>query len=225
MSEPIGTEAPKFNWVRTGLRLAVIGVIAYGVHVLVGHVTAKTEEANSMPMMVGVLSFLLLCYTILMALPFAPGIEIGASLLILQGAKIAPYVYAATLSGLTLAFLAGRFLPYSWLHSICRDLRLRSVCRLLDQIEPLSRQERLDLLRDRLPKWAQPLAGGGKYLLLALLLNLPGNVLIGGGGGLALLAGITRLYSPGWTILTIALSVLPIPLGVWLYGSGFLEMG
>lgn len=34
-----------------------------------------------------------------------------------------------------------------------------------------------------------------RYVALAVLLNIPGNVVIGGGGGIAFAAGMTRLFS------------------------------
>ena len=58
-----------------------------------------------------------------------------------------------------------------------------------------------------------------RYIAIVLALNLPGNTLIGGGGGIALLAGISGLFSfPGY-LVAVALAVLPIPLAVlWMGG-------
>jgi hypothetical protein len=53
-------------------------------------------------------------------------------------------------------------------------------------------------------------------LTLAVLLNLPGNIIIGGGGGIALIAGMTRLYSPPTYLTTIAIAVAPVPVIVTL---------
>ncbi|HXV11709.1 MAG TPA: hypothetical protein VD839_12995, partial [Burkholderiales bacterium] len=55
-----------------------------------------------------------------------------------------------------------------------------------------------------------------RYLLLALLLNLPGNVLIGGGGGIAMMAGMSRLYSFPSYLALISVAILPGPVLVML---------
>lgn len=211
------------NWSRLLARLGVVLVAVYLLHLLIDWSTEKVAAADSMPLMLGLLAVLLLTYAILMAIPFAPGIEIGISLLVLKGAAIAPFVFGSTVLGLSLAFLAGRFIPYTWLHSILYDLRLMSACALLERIAPLDHEARIALLRERLPSWLRPLAGGGRYVLVALLLNLPGNALIGGGGGIAFIAGLSRLYPTGITLMVMACAVFPVPLAVWLYGTDVLS--
>jgi hypothetical protein len=62
-----------------------------------------------------------------------------------------------------------------------------------------------------------------RYVALALLINLPGSSLIGGGGGILLLAGLSGLFLPKATFLTLALAVAPVPLLVWLIGPGILS--
>lgn len=164
----------------------------------------------------------LLVYSILIALPFVPGIEIGVTLLMIRGADIAPMVYLATVLGLLLAFMAGCFLKYEWLERIFRDLRLTSACAFLENTAKLDRDARFDVLRDRLPSWLAESAIRFRYFTLAILLNLPGNAVIGGGGGICLLAGLSRLFSVWQVVLTIILAVLPVPAMVWLFGTGIL---
>jgi len=53
-------------------------------------------------------------------------------------------------------------------------------------------------------------------------LNIPGNYVIGGGGGIALIAGVSRVYSIPGFLLTILLAVAPVPLAVVVFGTGFL---
>ena len=53
-------------------------------------------------------------------------------------------------------------------------------------------------------------------LVLAVLFNLPGNALIGGGGGIAMMAGMSRLYSFPAYLLLIAVAILPGPILVML---------
>jgi len=49
-----------------------------------------------------------------------------------------------------------------------------------------------------------------RYLALAVLLNVPGNAVIGGGGGIAMLVGMTRLFSFPAYIATVVLAVSPV---------------
>lgn len=163
-----------------------------------------------------------LLYVMLLAIPFVPGAEIGLALMAMLGPQIAPLVYLCTLAGLALGFLLGRLLPLSMLASLARDFRLERTARLLAEIEPLDREQRLAVLIERAPRRFLPLLLRYRYLALALALNIPGNYLIGGGGGIALVAGISRLYSIPGFLLTIALAVAPVPLAVLAFGIGFL---
>lgn len=212
---------------RTAFRLAVLVAIAFAAHLLLDRVMVWTEAlppAMGRSVRYGVLGGVLLVYALLIAVPFVPGIEIGFSLIMMRGAEVAWAVYAATVAGLILAYLAGRFLPYAWLHRAFLDLRLTRACRLLDDLHALPPGGRLALMRARLPGRLGDIALRWRYLLLAALINLPGSALIGGGGGICLLAGLTRLFQPRATLLTILLAVLPFPLAVWLWGPGVLDL-
>lgn len=198
-------------------RVLVILIAAYAIHLVMDWATTQATARDGL--MIGVLSVLLLAYALLIAVPFMPGIEIGISLLILKGAAIAPFVYLATVLGLLLAFTVGRFLPHGWLRNILADLRLKRACALVNRLEPMSREERLAHLTDRAPGWLKPLIGPWRYLLLAALINVPGSAVIGGGGGIAFTAGFSRLFHTGWTTLTFALAVAPVPLIVWWTGD------
>lgn len=203
------------------LRIAVVVLAVFAVHLLLEWIMMKTDGSEG-NLMIGLLALVLLAYALLIAVPFVPGVEIGISLMILRGAEVAPFVYLATVIGLLIAFAAGRFLPYDSLHRTFADLRMARVCALLEEIKPLSRARRLALLRQKLPAWASKLTVDGRYLVLALLINLPGNSLIGGGGGISLLAGLSRLFGFPATLLTFAIAVAPVPLGVWLFGLDIL---
>ena len=216
---------PSFTlWLaRLFAKLVVVAAAVAAIHMVLGWATAQAEAATSQGLMIGVFLALLLAYALLIAVPFMPGIEVGVSLLMLKGAAIAPMVYAATVLGLTIAFIIGRFLPHRWLRNLLHDLRLRRVAGLVERLEPLTGEARLALLGERLPRRLRPLLRSGRYVTLALLLNLPGNALIGGGGGIAFIAGFSRLFRPALTILVMALAVLPVPLMVFLGGEVFLR--
>ena len=228
--QPPARETPPLHLslLRTAVRLVVIAGAAFGLAMAMdwalGSASGIADDIST-GMMIGAIAFFLVVYALLIAVPFVPGIEIGIALLVFRGEAVAPYVYLATLAGLCLAYWAGHSLPDRWLHRMFEDLRLTRACRLSERIAPMSRAERLGALNAALPKWARGVTGRGRYLLLAALLNIPGNGLIGGGGGLALLAGLSRVFHPGWTVLTIALAVAPIPLIVWIWGGAMLGLG
>ena len=58
-----------------------------------------------------------------------------------------------------------------------------------------------------------------RYLALALLLNMPGNFVLGGGGGIAMMAGLSRVFSPPLFLLMTMLAVAPVPLAVAWFGG------
>lgn len=209
------------RWARTALRLLVVIVIAYALHLALATVMARTgapgEGGGGLR-----LGLLLVAYALLLAVPFMPGVEIGIAVLAMEGAWIAPFVYSATVSGLMLAFLIGRHLPYRILHRSFADLGLRRACQLLETIEPLAQDDRLALLRRHLPRRLAPYAVRWRYLILAGLFNLPGSALLGGGGGIALVAGLSGLFAARATLLTVVLAVAPVPIAVWLFGMGAL---
>ena len=205
---------------RIALRLALLVLVVWLAHRLIGWTMSESAalKAGLAPAL-GVLLLLLLAYAVLIALPFVPGVELGITLMMVEGAWIAPFIWAATLLGLTLAFVAGAALPYPALRRTLDDLRLRRAAQLVGTLEPLSREARLDFLRQRLPSWLSPLARNHRYVLLALLINLPGNSVLGGGGGILLLAGCSRLFSPVATLMTVALAVAPVPVIVYALGE------
>ena len=213
----------KLGLFRLALRVGVILVVVALIYKATEWATATAESTGMQSLMIGTLFVILLLYAALIAIPFVPGIEIGISLLMLKGAAIAPMVYVATVLGLSLAFMLGRSLPYNWIRSTLIDLRLTKASAIIERLEPLPREERLAILMERVPNWARPIIGGGRYILLAALINIPGSALIGGGGGISFIAGFSRLYRPLWTFGVIALAVLPVPATVWLMGADALS--
>jgi hypothetical protein len=158
-------------------------------------------------------------YIGLLALPFVPGAEIGIAMLTAFGASIAPLVYAATVIAMLLSYALGRLLPLSTLARLFDVLRMRRASDLVTRAAPLSRDARLKLLLDGAPPRTIALALRHRYVALALAVNTPGNVVIGGGGGIMLMAGLSGLFAPLPTALTIAIAVMPVPLAVMLLGA------
>jgi len=194
--------------------------INLGVNSLIARMSDPLEGSSFMLSLT--LGLLWLAYVLLLALPFVPSMEIGVSLLITHGAVAAPFVYLGTLSGLMLAYGAGVLLAGKM---SCRFLLLFGLvraCAFIEENKRLTRRQRLARMKAALPAWAGRWLLGNRALVIAGLLNLPGNSLIGGGGGIALMAGMSRMFTTLQFFLTIALATAPVPLLVWFYGVGVL---
>lgn len=219
------TETKAYALLRTALRLSLIIIFALLVHFALTKVQTKLAHAESSSIKFALTGFvvaMLFLYAILMAIPFVPGVEIGLSLLMMQGAKIAPFVFLATFLGLAIAYLVGRFLPYRILHDLFFDLGIKPACRLLERIRPLNQSQRIDLMQENLPSWLGKHVIRYRYLTIALALNIPGNAFIGGGGGIAMLAGLSGLFGTIAIMICFALAVAPIPLIVYFFGFDLL---
>jgi hypothetical protein len=162
-------------------------------------------------------------YALTLAIPFVPGAEIGVALMVMLGPPIAVLVYLCTLAGLSISYALGRFIPLMVLARLADDCKLQRTGHMLREIQPLDKKQRLELLLDRAPKRFLPWLLRYRYLALAVALNIPGNYLIGGGGGIALFAGVSRIFGVTGFLVTIALAVAPVPLAVLIFGTGFLS--
>lgn len=164
-----------------------------------------------------------LAYTLLIAVPFVPGIEIGLTLIGVFGPPIVFLVYLCTIAGLALSFLVGRLIPIRILISFFEGLRFHRLSSLLRTIAPMSMQDRLAFITSKAPNRYVPLLLRHRYIALAVVVNIPGNVIIGGGGGIALMAGISRLYTLPGFLIAIAIAVAPLPLAILLFGEDVLS--
>ncbi len=208
-------------FVRLAMLCAVLVGINLGVSNLIEHLSEPLAGSNFMLNLTLVL--LWLAYVLLLALPFVPSMEIGVSLLITHGAVAAPFVYLGTLSGLMVAYGAGVLLAGTMSCRFLLVFGLSRACEFIEENKRLNRTQRLARMQAALPDWAERWLLGNRALLLAGLLNLPGNSLIGGGGGIALVAGMSRMFTSLQFFLTIALATAPVPLLVWFFGIGLLE--
>ena len=110
-----------------------------------------------------------------------------------------------------------RVLPIGGLERVLSLLKMRRAAALVARAAPLSQEERLAMLLDGQSKRAFSLALRYRYVALALAVNKPGNSVIGG-GGIMIMAGLSGIFSPLSTFLTIALAVSPVPLAVMFLG-------
>ena len=158
-------------------------------------------------------------YTGLMAIPFVPGIEISLALLAAFGHQVAALIYAATVVALAISYLIGRLVPIRLIALLFESLGQQRSVSLVRRLEPLSAEQRLEVLIAHAPKRFIPTLLKYRYIAIAVVLNVPGNAIIGGGGGIALLAGISGLFTFPRYLAVVSLAVLPVPLTIMLLGS------
>ncbi len=151
-------------------------------------------------------------YTLLLAIPFLPGIELGLMLMAMLGAKGIALVYLCTLLSLSLSFLFGRLLPSCYLARALGWFQLNRARDLVTSLEPLEAEERLRFLLRSAPSRIVPFLLRHRYLIIGVLFNVPGNALIGGGGGIGLIAGMSRLFPFPKYLLLVCLAITPGPI-------------
>jgi len=195
-------------------------IVVWSTLIVIGHGVTHIGESNAEAVlhqlqdMMGTIGFILLAciYALFLAMPFVAGVEIGLLIMAIFGETGVLVAYVGTLIGLSLAYGAGRLLPTSllqkWLQKLGLQHKVEDVDDLLEQMvrgETWLCRFGEALLRNR-------------YVTLAVCLNFPGNSVIGGGGGLSLLSGMSkRLISWPYFLLMTAIATLPIPLLV-LFG-------
>ncbi len=157
-------------------------------------------------------------YILASAVPFVPGAEIGLGLIVILGSRIVLFVYVSMVLALTLAYLVGRLIPPQATAAAFAYLGLRRARELVLRAAPLDPGERVALLIERAPRRIVPFLLRHRYLTLGLAFNLPGNTLVGGGGGIALAAGMSGLYPLLPFLLTVALAVAPVPVLILVTG-------
>ena len=160
-----------------------------------------------------------IAYILLMAIPFMPAIEVGIGLMLLLGSKGAVLAYACTLIALSISFLLGRVVPARVVGRLFRWLHLFKAGKLIAELEPLNHQERLELLHAKAPSRLTPFLLRHRYLAIAIALNIPGNALIGGGGGIGLIAGMSMIIRFHIYLAVLAVAIAPLPLSFFLYGD------
>jgi len=155
---------------------------------------------------------LIVSYVLLLAIPFLPGIEVGLLLMAMLGTRGIVLVYLCTILSLSLSFLFGRLLPARYLARALEWFHLFRARDLVTAMEPLPREERLRFLLQRAPSRIVPFLLRQRYLIVGVLFNVPGNALIGGGGGIGLVAGMSRLFPFPKYLFLVSVAITPGPL-------------
>jgi len=220
MSRTAGVEVPGGKF-RLGLGI----VLFLGVLLFLNYGVSKLTDLLAFQMYPSKLNIAIFIvfssatlYVVLMALPFMPGMEVGLMLMAMLGGGGIVLVYLCTVLALSLSFLFGRLLPPRYLCRALGWLKLDRAQNLVKDIEPLNPEERLQFLARSAPSRVVPFLLRHRYLIIGVLFNIPGNALIGGGGGIGLIAGMSRLFPFPKYLLLVCLAITPVPLLFLLRG-------
>jgi hypothetical protein len=213
------TQIAEFEDPRGSAKIATGIVLFLGVLLFLNYGVARLSDLLSFQMWpsdVNLAVFIVfgsaVLYVVLMALPFMPGIEVGLMLMAMLGIGGIVLVYLCTVLALSLSFLAGRLLPPRYIARALGWLKLERARKLVTELEPLNAEERFRLLAQSTPSRVVPFLLRHRYLVLAVLFNLPGNAIIGDGGGIALIAGMSRLFPFLKFVLLVCVAITPVPL-------------
>lgn len=201
------------------LRLARLGLILLALNAAGGWVAAQAWPDLAPQPGEGLsglwIALAVLC-TLVMALPFVPGIEIGLALMLLLGNEGVLLVYLCTQVAMALSYAFGRCVPASlWARCIASP-RLVDACPLIVSLDARTAAAPWEMRWHGLVplcvrEWAVR-ALRHRYLTLAIVLNLPGNAAIGGAGGIGMFAGASRQFSFCGYVLSMAVATSPLPL-------------
>jgi len=171
---------------------------------------SKMQEA------VGPLTLVLLtiAYAVALAIPFVPGVELALLIMAVFGPQGALVAYAATIGGLSLAHAIGRMLPERVIVGMLKRFGIAvphdGAASAMQGMLTESQFGRTA------PTRLAVLLLDYRYVTLALCLNFPGNSVVGGGGGLALLCGLSRQFHWRAFLLTVAVATSPVPILVFV---------
>ncbi len=202
------------TWVKRAVWVTGIAGLAITTRILLVDSALFKRQIHGISVDQDLTSLLILAgiYMLLLSIPFLPGVELGIVLMCVVGSKMVMIIYLFTVLGLSLSFALGRWLPSQYLQFILTKLGLTS---LKDQDPPINNlinRQAEKILGLRLMHYVRK----KPYLVTGLLLNLPGNFILGGGGGIAMLSGLNHRISGKYFLMTVTLATLPLPLLVFL---------
>jgi hypothetical protein len=150
------------------------------------------------------------CYTLLLAIPFVPAFELGILIMILFGKSGCVLAYMCTLAGFSLSYFIGwliyRHNGHPQIFSGAKQYRTQLM------FEKLAQNRSGVWLQRCCPRFLRE----HRYFSIAMLINLPGNVVIGGGGGIAMFCGAHRHIQFNKYFLTLVIAISPVPLSMLL---------
>lgn len=146
-----------------------------------------------------------LAYMVLLAVPFVPGVELGWLIIGVFGRVGIVMAWAATVLGLSISFALANWLRDRPLLHRIQASRARLVS---------TPTAELSVLRRAL-QYGVCFYVKHPYIFLFLTLNLPGNWVIGGGGGIAAMTGLAPGVRYWRFLLTVMVATGILPLLLW----------
>lgn len=209
--------ASRVRYRRIALVAVVLVVLNCGGGVLAAQLNLQVwPRHNDMIEMIMLAIFV--TYVLAMMMPFVPGIEIGMAIMLVLGPGGIVLVYLCTQIALALSFLVGRLVPVRSMQSMLRQIHLERASHTLEELDRTDPYQRIKSIAERAPyRWIGALLRN-RYLALAIALNLPGNAVIGGAGGIGAVAGMSCVFRFSRFMLVVAMATAPVP--VFLLMSG-----
>ncbi len=204
--------------IRIGLIVCVILVAGQLVELIKQYLQFDIGSSNEVAVRRGI-ALGILAYVVFTAVPFVPGTEIGMVMLGMFGAAIAPLIYLSTIASLCLAYAVGRLVPP---RMTAAGLRWLGLHRLADRILAtlqMTPPERLDMLLEGVDSRILRVFVKHRYVALALIINMPGSMIVGGGGGISMAAGMSGVFAPVPFLLTVMIAVSPVPIAIMMFGT------
>ena len=192
------------------LLVAILAFLHFGTEIMLerfGSVLVPAVDAMGIWPLVGAS----VVFGLLLAIPFTPGMEMGLALMMMFGVRGVVLVYIATLLGFSLSFLLGRWVSIRRLGGVLGWLKAERAKAFVLNLADKTRDERLSIVLEVSPGHWLPFLVRHRYLALMMVVNLPGNALIGGGGGIALIAGMCGLFTYPRFLLAVAVAIAPLP--------------
>ncbi len=220
--KPASDAAPRKGW-RPSLKF-IIGVLLVGALIAAFAIGGSDAfvwlkdfaERSKTPWTLAILGVV---FTLLLALPGVPGIEVAALMVVLfEGTGIVVMWLCGALA-FNISFLAGRLVPEA------RVRRWLAPKRQIDESKlpefAVGQHDAMTLVLERnrftraILRWTGPPGGWRRYVLIFVLFNTPGNIVLGGGGGIAMFCGTSRdLRWPPY-LLTSVMGAAFYPLLFW----------
>jgi len=158
------------------------------------------------------IGLLVLVYVVCMILPFMPAIELGLVLLAMLDIQGVVWLYLVTVVALTVSYGIGRLIPVSMLKKLFEYLHFHRASELLCSAEICDEKEQINRFIEHAPKRLIPFLLRHRYCVFAVAINTPGNMIIGGAGGITMMSGLSRLFGFRQFTLTLLIAVSPLPI-------------
>jgi hypothetical protein len=158
------------------------------------------------------IGLLVLVYALCMMLPFMPAIELGLVLLAMLDIQGVLMLYLVTVVALITSYSIGRLIPVHVLKKLFEFLHFTKASELLCSAEVCDETEQINRFIEHAPKRWFPFLLRHRYWVFAVAINTPGNMIIGGAGGIAMMSGLSRLFGFRQFALTLLIAVSPLPI-------------